>query len=81
MPAGFSAADFYYLLPEVILTIGALLVLLADVLMMRGAAAAPAGETPSAADRFLMWLSLAVLVCRLPTLWTEQRAKLGLPAR
>jgi NADH-quinone oxidoreductase subunit N len=62
MPAGYSAADFYYLLPELIVTVGAMLVLSADALLMRAAAAAPASDTPSAADRFLMWLSLAVLV-------------------
>ena len=32
MPAGFSGADFYYILPEIILTSGALLLLLVDVL-------------------------------------------------
>jgi NADH-quinone oxidoreductase subunit N len=32
MPPGFSSADFYYLLPELIVTSGALLVLVADVL-------------------------------------------------
>ena len=35
MPAGFSAADFYYLLPEILLTAGALLVLVVDVLLPR----------------------------------------------
>ena len=35
MPAGFTAADFYYLLPEILLTGGALLVLLVDVLLPR----------------------------------------------
>ena len=61
MPPGFSAADFYYLLPEVVVTLGAMLVLVADVLMPRPAAPGP-GEAPSATDRFLMWLSLAVLL-------------------
>ena len=32
MPAGFSAADFYYILPELLLTGGALLVLMLSVL-------------------------------------------------
>jgi NADH-quinone oxidoreductase subunit N len=31
MPAGLSASDFYYILPELVLTAGALLVLIADV--------------------------------------------------
>jgi len=35
MPAGFTAADFYYLLPELLLTGGALLVLVLDVLLPR----------------------------------------------
>ena len=32
MPAGFSAADFYYILPEIVLTTGAILVLLVDLI-------------------------------------------------
>jgi NADH-quinone oxidoreductase subunit N len=36
MPAGFSVADFYYILPELVLTAGALAVLIADVLLPRG---------------------------------------------
>ncbi len=35
MPAGFTVADFYYLLPELLLTGGALLVLVVDVLLPR----------------------------------------------
>ena len=35
MPAGFTAADFYYLLPELLLTGGALLVLVVDILLPR----------------------------------------------
>ncbi|HAK54322.1 MAG TPA: NADH-quinone oxidoreductase subunit N [Acidobacteria bacterium] len=35
MPAGFSAADFYNILPELVLTGGALLVLIVDVLTVR----------------------------------------------
>jgi len=35
MPAGLSTADFYYILPELVLTAGALIVLIADVLMPR----------------------------------------------
>ena len=30
LPAGLSSADFYYLLPEIVLTIGSMLVLGAD---------------------------------------------------
>ncbi|PWT84587.1 MAG: NADH-quinone oxidoreductase subunit N [Blastocatellia bacterium] len=36
MPAGLSTNDFYYILPELVLTIGALVVLIADVLLPRG---------------------------------------------
>lgn len=31
MPAGFTGADFYYILPEIVLTVGALLVLVVDL--------------------------------------------------
>src|ERR1044071_6298809 len=36
MPAGLSTSDFYYILPELVITGGALLVLIADVLLPRG---------------------------------------------
>jgi NADH-quinone oxidoreductase subunit N len=36
MPAGLSTSDFYYILPELVLTVGALVVLIADVLLPRG---------------------------------------------
>jgi len=35
MPAGISASDFYYILPELVLTTGALAVLIVDVLLPR----------------------------------------------
>jgi NADH-quinone oxidoreductase subunit N len=35
MPAGFTPSDFYYLLPEIVLAVGALTVLVADVLLPR----------------------------------------------
>src|SRR5262245_26354855 len=35
MPAGLSTSDFYYILPELVLTAGSLVVLIADVLMPR----------------------------------------------
>src|SRR5262245_5518816 len=49
MPAGVSVSDFYYILPELILTSGALLVLIADVMLPRGSKA-------------LVWLTVGVLV-------------------
>jgi len=60
MPPGFSAADFYYLLPELIVTLGAIGVLVADVFLPRRASGDP--EAIPAADRLLMWLSLATIV-------------------
>ena len=42
MPPGISASDFYYILPELVLTAGALLVLIADVLLPRGSKLLPA---------------------------------------
>ena len=35
MPAGISASDFYYILPEMVLSLGAMLVLLADIYVAR----------------------------------------------
>jgi len=46
MPAGLSTSDFYYILPELVLTAGALVLLVADVLMpKRGGGAPLAGVT------------------------------------
>ena len=45
MPPGISLSDFYYILPEIVLTAGALLVLVADVLLPRGSRAADVGDT------------------------------------
>ena len=39
MPAGLSVSDFYYILPELVLTGGALLLLVADVLLPRNSKA------------------------------------------
>ena len=41
MPAGINTSDFYYILPELVLTGGALLVLIADVLLPRGSKVLP----------------------------------------
>jgi NADH-quinone oxidoreductase subunit N len=49
MPAGVSLSDFYYILPEILLTAGALLLLVADVLLPRG-------------SRVLTWITMGVLV-------------------
>jgi NADH-quinone oxidoreductase subunit N len=45
MPAGISTSDFYYILPELVITAGALVVLVADVLLTRARAAATAWVT------------------------------------
>jgi NADH-quinone oxidoreductase subunit N len=49
MPAGISYSDFYYILPELVLTAGALLVLIADVAL------------PKAQRGALAWVALLVL--------------------
>ena len=41
MPAGISLSDFYYILPELVLIAGSLIVLVADVLLPRGSRALP----------------------------------------
>ena len=52
MPAGFSAADFLYILPELVLTGGALLLLLLSVLVPRR-------------DGLLLWTALATVALTL----------------
>ena len=49
MPAGYTSLDFYYLLPEIVLTIGLLLMLVVEVF------------TPRERHGWLMWAALAVL--------------------
>jgi NADH-quinone oxidoreductase subunit N len=49
MPAGLSSGDFYYLLPEIVLTTGALLILLADLIVARDQ------------QSVLAWISLGIL--------------------
>ena len=55
MPAGLSVSDFYYILPELVLTGGALIVLIADVLLPRGSKA-------------LGWIALLVIGATLASL-------------
>ena len=55
MPAGISASDFYYILPELVLTAGALVVLIADVLLPRG-------------SKVLAWVTLFVIGATLASL-------------
>ena len=56
MPSGFSAADFYYILPELVLAGGALLVLVVDVLTSRQ-------QRP-----LLGWVTIGVLLATTLTL-------------
>jgi len=55
MPAGLSVSDFYYILPELVMTGGALIVLIADVLLPRGSKA-------------LGWITLLVIGATLASL-------------
>src|SRR5438874_6130015 len=55
MPAGLSTSDFYYILPELVLTGGALIVLIADVLLPRG-------------NKALGWITLAAIGATLASL-------------
>jgi NADH-quinone oxidoreductase subunit N len=56
MPPGVSLTDFYYILPELVLTAGALLVLVADVLL------------PPANRAALAWVTLLVIAATLVSL-------------
>jgi NADH-quinone oxidoreductase subunit N len=55
MPAGIAVTDFYYILPELVLTAGSLLLLVADVLLPRGSKA-------------LTWVAVGALVATLLSL-------------
>ena len=46
MPPGISLSDFYYILPEIVITVGALLVLIVDVALSR-----PGQTTPRTCSR------------------------------
>jgi NADH-quinone oxidoreductase subunit N len=71
MPAGLSLSDFYYILPELVITAGALIVLVADVMLPRG-------------SRALVWVTLAVIgatmASLLPFTETELEVASGLLA-
>jgi NADH-quinone oxidoreductase subunit N len=60
MPPGISLSDFYYILPELVLTGGALLVLIADVALGRPRHAAPRA--------ILAWLTMGVLAATMVAL-------------
>ena len=52
MPEGLLLSDFYYILPELVITAGSLAVLVADVLLPR--------RSPA-----LLWVTVAVLLATL----------------
>ena len=56
MPPGLSTSDFYYILPELVLTGGALLVLVVDVLL------------PKRSHVALAWVTLAVIAATFAAL-------------
>jgi len=56
MPPGISTSDFYYILPELVITAGSLLVLVADVAL------------PKAQRAMLGWVTLAVIAATLYSL-------------
>ena len=56
MPAGLSVSDFYYILPELVLTGGALIVLIADVLLPRGS------------NKALAWVTMLAIAATLASL-------------
>ena len=55
LPAGLSTSDFYYILPELVLTGGSLIVLIADVLLPRG-------------NKALGWITLLAIGATLASL-------------
>jgi NADH-quinone oxidoreductase subunit N len=55
MPAGMSTTDFYYILPELVLTAGALVVLISDVSLPRG-------------SKTLVWITMGALVATMLSL-------------
>ena len=59
MPPGISTSDFYYILPELVLTAGALLVLIADVALPRSA---------RSSHHPLTWLTIAAIAATMASL-------------
>jgi NADH-quinone oxidoreductase subunit N len=64
MPPGINLSDFYYLLPELVLTTGALLLLLADLMVSRDK------------QSILAWVTLGVLAATAVALWPVAGAHL-----
>ena len=60
MPPGLALSDFYYILPEIVITVGALLVLIVDVALSQ-----PGQRTPRT---MLAWVTMGVIVATLASL-------------
>lgn len=60
MPVGINLSDFYYLLPEIVLTVGALVLLMADLMVPRDRQSILAGVTLAVlAASFDSWQAVA----------------------
>ena len=68
MPAGINLSDFFYLLPEMIVTIGSAIVLGLDLLFVRRAPQT-SDDVPSN-DRLLAWTTSATIVAAGAALMT-----------
>ena len=68
MPPGFSSADFFYLLPEIIVTIGSAIVLGLDLIVRR---APQTSDDGSGTDRLLAWTTIATIVAAGAALMTS----------
>jgi NADH-quinone oxidoreductase subunit N len=62
MPSGFSSADFFYLLPELIVISGALLVLAVDIVLPAQSRMSPTPDVASVSDHILLWVALGTFV-------------------
>src|SRR5829696_5478797 len=87
MPQGINASDFYYILPELVLTGGALLVLIADVLLPksgRGSSPEQGTALSSSKGSALAWVTLfaigATLAALVPFRHTQVEVAHGLLA-
>jgi hypothetical protein len=82
MPPGFSPADLLYLLPEIALSIGAVAVLLLDLVLRRPLRHDP--DRPGRADQVLAGVTLAALAVTgaalVPTVGLHTTAARGLMA-
>src|SRR5688572_13999115 len=60
MPPGISLSDFYYILPEIVITVGALLVLIVDVAL--------SGPDKGKHRSLLAWVTMGVIAATLASL-------------